>query len=351
VADEAGRGAAPVPAVPATPGMAGRTAAPRTMRAAVLDGYGGSERLRLARNGEVPRPEPGGGQVLIRVRAAGVNPLDWKIRRGRMRLLRPARFPLILGFDAAGEIAAVGPEVTAFEIGDPVYALLDSRHGGAYAEYALALESSVAPLPPALSFEEAAALPLAGLTALQALRDKGELGAGERVLIHGAAGGVGHLAVQIATALDAEVTAVAAGRHKDFAFELGADRFLAREEDDFTLLDETFAVVFDAVGRSSYKAAAPLLDPGGGVYVTTRLGPALFFWQALTSLAGLARSPKRARGVSVRPSGADLETLARLVQAGRLRPVIDRVLPLEEAARAHDLSESGATRGKIVLRV
>ena len=348
MADEAGRRAAPVVTLEAQPGMAGRTVAPRTMRAAVLAGYGGSGRFRMA---EVPRPEPGGGQVLVRVRAAGVNPLDWKIRRGRLRLLRPARFPLVLGFDAAGEVAAVGPEVTAFEVGEPVYALLDSRHGGAYAEYALARESSLAPLPPGLSFEEAAALPLAGLTALQALRDQGELAAGERALIHGAAGGVGHLAVQIAAALGAEVTAVAAGRHKDFLFELGADRFLAREEDDFTLLDETFAVVFDAVGRSGYKACAPLLDPDGGVYVTTRLGPAIFVWQALTVLAGLARSPKRARGVSVRSSGADLEVLSGMVQAGRLRPAIDRVLPLAEAARAHDLGESGATRGKIVLRV
>ncbi len=355
MADEAAGGSPPAPPVPAPaapalamPGLAGRTAAPRTMRAAVLDGYGRSDRFRMA---TVPRPEPGGLQVLVRVRAAGVNPLDWKIRRGRLRLLKPACFPLILGYDAAGEVAAVGPEVTAFEIGDPVYGLLDNRHGGAYAEYALAMEGSLAPLPPALSFEEAAALPVAGLTALQALRDRGELAGGERVLVHGAAGGVGHLAVQIAAAHRAEVTAVAAGRHRDFLFELGAGRFFAREEDDFTLLDETFDVVFDAVGRSGFKPCAPLLAPDGGIYVTTKVGPAAFFWSVLTAAGGLTGYPKRARMVAVRPGSADLEALSRLAQAGRLRPAIERVFPLEEVARAHDLLEEGRTRGKIVLRV
>lgn len=354
MADEAGGGMTPLPPpappapISAMPGMAGRTAAARTMRAAVLDGYGRSDRFRLA---TVPRPEPGGLQVLVRVRAAGVNPVDWKTRRGRLRLIRPARFPLILGYDAAGEVAEVGPEVTAFAVGDPVYGMLDNRHGGAYAEYALALEGSLTPLPPALSFEEAAALPLAGLTALQALRDRGELAGGERVLVHGAAGGVGHLAVQIAAALRAEVTAVASGKHRDFLFQLGADRFFAREEDDFTLLDETFDVVFDAVGASGFKSVAPLLTPDGGIYVTTAISPAAFFWGLLTAAGGLTGYPKRARMVGVRPSGADVDALSRLAQSGRLRPAVEHVFPLEEVARAHDASESGGTRGKIVLRV
>jgi NADPH:quinone reductase-like Zn-dependent oxidoreductase len=324
---------------------------PLRMRAAVIDGYGGSDRFRLA---EVPIPTPGSGQVLLRVRAAGVNPLDWKIRRGRLRLLRPARFPLILGFDAAGEVAAVGPEVTLFAPGDAVFGFLDGPHGGGYAEYALARESALALLPGELSFEEAAALPLAGLTALQGLRDRGELAAGERVLIHGAAGGVGHLAVQVAAALGAEVTAVASGRRETFVRGLGAARFFAREEDDFTLLDETFDVVFDAVGKSSYKSCAPLLAPDGGVYVTTRVGPISWLWEGITTLGRLAGSRRRARSVNVRPDGRGLDLLARLVREGfprPLRPRLDLVVPLAEVARAHAASESGATRGKIVLRV
>ncbi|HEV3459286.1 MAG TPA: NADP-dependent oxidoreductase, partial [Thermoanaerobaculia bacterium] len=171
-----------------------------TMRAAVLTGYGGVERLELR---EVHRPEPGPGQLLVRVRAAGVNPIDWKIRQGRLRLLLPARFPLVLGFDVAGEVAAVGPEVGDFAPGDPVFAMLDSRHGGGYADYAIAGQAAAAPKPEALSWEEAAAVPLAALTALQALRDLGDLQPGEHLAVTGAAGGVGHFAVQLAAALGA----------------------------------------------------------------------------------------------------------------------------------------------------
>src|SRR5262249_45993051 len=145
------------------------------MKAAVIDGYGGSERLVVR---EVAAPRPGPGEVLLRVRAASINPLDWKIRSGQLRWVKRARFPAILGFDVAGEVMEIGPEVSRFAPGDAVYALLDSPVGGAYAEYAVARESSLAPKPEVLSFEEAAALPVAGLTALQALRDLGELAPG-----------------------------------------------------------------------------------------------------------------------------------------------------------------------------
>src|ERR1700724_3158688 len=157
-----------------------------TMRAVVMTAYGGGERLELR---EVRRPLPGSGQLLVRVRAAGVNPIDWKIRQGRLRLLLPARFPLVLGFDVAGEVAAVGPEVADFEPGDPIYAMLDSRHGGAYAEYAVTGQATAAWKPEALSWEEAAAVPMAALTALQALRDLAGLQDGDRIAITGAAGG------------------------------------------------------------------------------------------------------------------------------------------------------------------
>ncbi|MFL6236461.1 MAG: NADP-dependent oxidoreductase [Thermoanaerobaculia bacterium] len=175
------------------------------MKAAVIDAYGGSDRLQVR---EVPEPgEPGPGQIRLRVRAASVNPIDWKMRRGGLRFVMPAKFPLVLGYDVAGEVDAIGPEVTRFQVGDAVFGLVDPRSpGGAYAEMALARESSLAALPQSLSFEETAALPVAGLTALQALRDKGELVAGETVVVNGASGGVGHLAVQIAHTVGAQVT-------------------------------------------------------------------------------------------------------------------------------------------------
>lgn len=326
------------------------------MTAAVLTGYGGVERLELR---TVDRPEPGSGQVLIRILAAGVNPIDWKIRRGRLRLLMPASFPLILGFDVAGEVAAVGPEVGDFAPGDPVFAMLDSRHGGGYAEYAVAGQAAAAPKPEALTWEEAAAVPLAGLTALQALRDAGDLQPGERAAIIGAAGGVGHFAVQIAAALGARVTAVAGPDRQDFVRRLGARRAVDYTREDFTALDgedggddASYEVIFDAAGASSFAACEPALTPGGA-YVTTRPGPAIFLAQLRAGLSRLIdrHGTHRAAVVHTRPRGSDLSALADLIAAGRLRPAIDRIYALDEVRQAHAASQSGHPQGKIVLRI
>jgi NADPH:quinone reductase-like Zn-dependent oxidoreductase len=316
------------------------------MRAAVIEGYGGSERLAVR---EMPDPRPGPGEVLLRVRAAGVNPIDWKIRAGRMRLVRRARFPLILGFDVAGEVVEIGPEVSRFDPGEAVFGMLDSPLGGGYAELAVARESSLAALPGALSFEEAAALPLAGLTALQALRDRGELASGERLLVNGAAGGVGHLAVQIGAAVGARVTGVASGRNRDFVLALGAERAIDYEEIDFTGEEETYDVVLDAVGNRAFDDCLAVLAPEGGIYVSPVVTPKLLVWTALTSLP-LGRR-RRARLVFTHPSGPDLEHLARLAEIGRLRPAVGRVYDLPDAGRAQAASESGHARGKIVLRI
>jgi NADPH:quinone reductase-like Zn-dependent oxidoreductase len=332
------------------------------MRAAVLTGYGGVERLELR---EVDRPEPGSGQLLVRVLAAGVNPIDWKIRQGRLRLLMPARFPLVLGFDVAGEVAAVGPEVADFAPGDPVFAMLDSRHGGGYAEYAVTGQAAAAPKPEALSWEEAAAVPLAGLTAFQALRDAGGLQPGERAAVIGAAGGVGHFAVQIAAALGARVTAVAGPDHQDFVRRLGARRAVDYTREDFTALDAeagsgnesgddsaSYEVIFDAAGAYHFAACEPALT-AGGTYVTTQPGPAILLAQLRTALSRLIdrRGAHRAAVVHTRSRGGDLSALADLVAAGRLRPAIDRVYVLDEVRQAHTASQSGHPRGKIVLRV
>lgn len=320
------------------------------MRAVAIDGYGGSERLQVRDIAE-PGP-PGPGQVLVRVRATSVNPIDWKIRRGSLRFVMPATFPLIPGFDVAGEVVAVGPEVTGFQPGDPVFGGVDiDRHGGACAELVLARESALAPLPGSLSLEGAAALPTAGLTALQALRDKGELAAGERVVINGASGGVGHLAVQIASALGGRVTGVASARNLDFLRELGAERTIDYEEDDFAAEDDAWEVVFDAAGNRSYRDVEPSLVGDGGIYVTTKVGPDIFGWVAVTTIGGLLGRKKRARIVAVQYRTADLVHLARLADAGRLRPVLQEVFPLEEIGKAHELSETGHVRGKIAVRV
>ncbi|HEY0513327.1 MAG TPA: NAD(P)-dependent alcohol dehydrogenase [Thermoanaerobaculia bacterium] len=320
------------------------------MRAVAIDGYGGSDRLQVR---EVPEPvEPGPGQVRLRVRAAGINPVDWKLRRGSLRLVMPAKFPLILGHDVAGEVEAIGPEVTRFQPGDAVYGGLDLRPlGGGYAELALARESSLAAMPRTLSFEEAAALPVAGLTALQALRDKAELAAGETALINGAAGGVGHLAVQIAFAMGARVTGVASRRNLDFVRSLKAREAIDYEEEDFAGRDGAWDVIFDAVGNRSYQDCEPALARDGGIYVTTSVGPRPFLNGVLTSLGGLLGQKKRARFIIAKHNAPDLEILAHLVDQGRLRPEVQEVFPLERVAAAHDLSEAGHVRGKLVLRV
>jgi NADPH:quinone reductase-like Zn-dependent oxidoreductase len=318
------------------------------LRAVVLTRYGGVEGLEIR---EVSRPAPGPGQVLLRVRAAGVNPIDWKIRKGSLRLVVRTRLPAVLGFDVAGDVEAVGPEVEGFEPGDPVFAMLDGRHGGGYAEYAVAGGAAVAHKPEELSYEEAAAIPLAGLTALQALRDLAGIERGDRLAVLGAAGGVGHLAVQIGAAMGARVTAVAGPRHQDFVRGLGAERAVDRAREDFTHGDETYEAIFDAVGMSDFARCDPLLVDGG-IYMTTSIGPAIFVARLRTALAGrLAKDARRARWVKTRPSGRDLELLAELARVSLLRPAIERVYLLEDVREAHAASEAGHVRGKLVLRV
>lgn len=317
------------------------------MRAAVINGYGGGDRFEIR---EVDRPSPGSGQILVRVRAASVNPIDWKTRRGGLFYTRGARLPLVLGYDVAGEVEEIGPEVGSFQPGDPVYAYLDSSHGGAYAEYAVVGQGAAARKPERLSFEEAAAVPLAGLTALQALRDKGELAEGERVLVNGASGGVGHFAVQIAKVLEARVAGVASGRNQDFIRELGAERTIDYEQEDFTQDEDTFDVVLDTVGNTSLRDCDLILGEGG-VFVTTVPGPLVFVQGAAAFVSGLFGPTRRARLIVGKPDGNDLALLARWIDQGKVRPVLQEVYPLEEIRQAHEASESGHARGKIVVRI
>lgn len=317
------------------------------MKAAVIGGYGGADLFEVH---EVEKPVPGPGQLLVRVRAASVNPVDWKLRKGQLRLVRPARFPLILGYDVAGEVEAIGAEVSQFEPGDPVYAFTDNPHGGGYAEYVLVGEAATAHKPASLSFEEAAAVPLAALTALQALRDKGELEEEERLLVNGGSGGVGHFAIQIGKALGAGVVGVASGRNQEFLRDLGVDRGIDYEEEDFATDEESFHVVFDTIGSSSYRECELILEDGG-VFVTTSFQPSIVV-QGLVSLVGKLFGPvRRARSVIVKPSGQDLAFLSRLIEAGKIRPHVEEVFRLERISDAHVFSESGRVRGKLVIGI
>jgi NADPH:quinone reductase-like Zn-dependent oxidoreductase len=295
--------------------------------------------------GEMPEPRISAREVLVRVRAAGVNPVDCKLRA--MRIRPPwQRFPVIPGSDVAGEVVRVGDSVTRFQPGDAVYAMLSPFKGGAYAEYAAVPERQAAHKPANLDYEAAASVPIAGLTALQALRDDGRVKPGDRVLINGASGGVGSFAVQVAKALGAMVTAVTSGRNVEWVKALGADRVVDYEREDFTRSGERYAVVFDTVSSSSFGRCKPILTPHG-TYVRT-LPSVSTILHAATSALSLGR---RARIFFLRPRAEDLDQLRELIEAGRVAPRVERVFALAQAAHAHAASESGHSRGKLVLRV
>ncbi len=232
---------------------------PETMQAVVYEAYGTADVLRRR---EVSTPPPDPRRVTIRVNAAGVNPIDYRLRKGQAKWLLPGHFPRIPGYDVAGEIV-LAPADSPLQPGMRVLAFLDNRYGGAYAEYACCGVDSVAVIPPSLSYEDAAALPLAGSTALQSLHTHGKLRRGERVLINGASGGVGAFAVQIAHADGAHVTGVASGANESFVRSLGADEFYDYRETDFTKSNQKWDLVFDAAGKSSYLKCRPVLNRGG----------------------------------------------------------------------------------------
>lgn len=321
----------------------GEGAMGRKMRAVGLRRYGPPEVLEAL---EVERPEPGSDGVLIRVAAAGVNPADCLLRSGGLRLVVRQKMPFVPGADVAGVVEAVGPNVTRFGVGDPVYAMLPSTAGGGYAEYAVAAQGSVAAMPPGLSLGEAAGVPLAALTALQALRDEAALAPGARVLVNGASGGVGTFAVQISRAMGARVTAAASGRNADLIRGLGADEVLDYTREDLTSGEAHYDVVLDVANVMSFRNVRRVLRPNG-VFVS--VNP--FIGRLSPGWLSRFRDGKRIRSVLVRPDSGDLEQIGAWIGAGEVRPVIDRSYPLADAVEAHRLSESRRARGKLVLVV
>ena len=319
------------------------------MRAVVARGYGGPEVLK---NEKIEIPKPRSNELLVKVRAAGVNPLDWRMRRGHLRPLGGLKRRRVPGRDVAGEVVEVGGGVEGFRAGGRVYAMLDSLFGG-YAEYAVVGGDAAARMPENLSFEEAAAVPLAALTAVQALRgalrdlphDCDEALGRRRVLVNGASGGVGTFAVQFAKVFGAEVTAVCSAANAELVQDLGAGRAVDYAGEDFTRHEGRYDVIFDVVGNQSFGSCRRALRPGG-IYVTTEPVPGNFLWQVLT----FPGENKKARVVVVKASGRDLSLLKSLFETGQMKVVTDEVYPLEGAADAHRHGETGRARGKIVLR-
>lgn len=310
------------------------------MRAAVFTRYGGNDVVEVR---DIPVPAPGQGEVLVKVHAASVNPVDWKVRYGMAKIFTGSKFPKVLGCECAGEVVEAGPGATKFRKSDRVVMYTSVKRLGAFAEFACSAEDRVYPMMERISFEQAACIPIAGLTALQSLRDHGTLRAGMRVLINGAAGGVGHFAVQVAKVLGAVVTAVASGRNSEFVKGLGADRVIDYTREDFTGGSERYDLIFDAVSMSSFSACKQALSPKG-IYVNT-LPNATIVLQFLTSfLPG-----KKARSMWVKPNAADIAWMMDQIRGGTIRITIDQSYPLDRIKDALAASEGGRTRGKIVV--
>ena len=322
------------------------------MKAAVSHKYGSPSVLHIE---DVENPEVGDDDVLVRVKAASLNALDWRVMRGEPRLVRfmmgglRGPKPSVRGVDVAGVVEAVGKNVTEFRPGDDVV----GHQAQALAEYVCGTDKYFVPKPETLSFEEAAAIPLAGLTALQSLRDKGEVRAGKTVLVNGAAGGVGTFAVQIAKAFGAEVTGVCRTDKVELVRSLGADRVVDYTSDDFTRDGHRYDVILDNVANRSLTRLKSTLAPDGLVIL---VGGAKGKWAgALIPMlkAVLMRTfgSKKVTPFVAKHSKDDMLELTRLIQAGEVKPVVDRVYPLENVRNAFAYLEAGHVRGKVIVTV
>lgn len=312
------------------------------MRAMLYRRYGGPEVLELA---EVPQPVPSAEQVLIRVEASSVNPIDWKRASGAMRVIMPVKFPEVPGYDVAGTIERCGPNVTTFAPGMRVHARIAESSGGASADFALAGLDVVAKMPEGMSMTDAAGLPLAGMTALQGLRDRAKLSltqSSERVLVIGASGGVGHFAVQIARSAGSFVVGVASARNAELVRGLGANEVIDYAKPDAYAGQAPFDVIFDCVG-SSVSPWLRHLTPKGR-YASTLPAPALFVRSLFNALTA-----KQAWPVLLKSRAADLTVLDQLYAAGKLKVAIDSTHRLEALAEAWRRSVSGRAAGKVVL--
>jgi NADPH:quinone reductase-like Zn-dependent oxidoreductase len=314
------------------------------MKAIRIHDYGAPSVLRYE---DAPEPVPQPGDVLVRVLATSVNPIDWHVRAGQMRSSIPYRLPLILGWDVSGVVERLGPGANRFKLGDAVFGRPDMKRDGTYAQYVAVRESELTKKPRSLDHQHAAAVPLAGLTAWQVLFDAPapywsmNLKSGQTLLIHGAAGGVGSFAVQFAKWRGAKVIATASGPNSEVLRALGADEVIDYTKQRFEAIVPPLDAVLDLIGGETQARSWGVLKPGG-VLASTVTPP---------SEAEAEAHRVRASFVLMQPNASQLEQISTLIDDGAVKPVVSQVLPLSEARRAHELSEAGHARGKLVLAV
>ncbi|MGM4983032.1 NADP-dependent oxidoreductase [Hyphomicrobiales bacterium] len=332
------------------------------MKAFLIDRYAKGAALRL---GEVPEPELREDEVLVRIHAASVNPVDAKIRDGEFKLVLPYRLPLILGNDAAGVVVRVGSKVRKFKTGDEVYGRPAKDRIGTFAEFIAINEADVAMTPKNLTMEEAASVPLVALTAWQALVDRANLKKGQKILIHAGSGGVGAIAIQLAKHIGATVATTTSTANVDLVRSLGADVVVDYKKDDFENVLQGYDVLLNSLGKDTLEKSLRVLKPGGKLISISgppdpefarESGSGWLLRQAMRLLSFSIRRKSKRHRVSysflfMKPSGGQLEQIASLIEAGAIRPVVDRVFPFEKTNEALAYVETGRARGKVVIAV
>jgi len=307
-----------------------------TMKAIVIHEYGGPEVLKYE---DIPQPEPKDDQLLIRIIAAGVNPVDGMIRSGMFNGNRA--FPIILGGDVAGVVEKIGSRITKFKVGDPVFAYVSLDNSGGYAQYALVREREAAPKPKALTYVEAAAVPIVAITAWQALVDTAKLSAGQTVLIHGGSGGVGSFAIQIAKARGAKVVATASTANQDFLKQLGADVAVDYTKQKFEDVAKDVDVVLDSIGRDTLARSYGVVKKGGIVVSLV----------ARPKESELEKHGIRGSALNAEPNSEELAEIGKLIDKRKIKVIVSQTFPLSDAMKAQEQVATGHTRGKIVLKI
>ncbi|EOO28245.1 quinone oxidoreductase [Bacillus cereus BAG1X2-3] len=331
------------------------------MKAMIIDRYG-KVPMHMA---EVPTPEINEYEVLAEIHAASINPIDFKIRDGKVKMLLKYEMPLILGNDFAGVITKVGSKVTRFKVGDEIYARPRKNKIGTFAEYIAIHEDDIALKPKNLSFEEAASIPLVGLTSYQALHDIMQLQKGQKILIHAGSGGVGTFAIQLAKIMGATVTTTASEAGANLVTSLGADEIINYKTEKFEDILKNYDAVFDTIGGATLEKSFNIIKSGGNIVSISGMPNARFgkefgsgfFKTLLFSLASkkLTALEKKHNAqysfLFMKPSGDQLRTIANYIEAGQIKPVIDRIFPFEDAQKAMEYSESGRAKGKIIVKI
>lgn len=312
------------------------------MKAAIIDRFGEPEVFKMT---DMPQPDIAPDEIMVQAVAGSVNPIDWKQRKGKHRFILGAPFPIILGYDVAGIVVKTGSAISHFKEGDRVCGVLRNKYGGGLAEFIKGRENYFTRVPEDIELSLTAALPLAGLTALQALRDKAELSPGKRVLIIGAAGGVGSFAVQIAEILGAKITAVSSTPHFDFLRKISNVELIDYQKQSVFALEQKYDIIFDTIGKYTFPECLKILKPGG-IHVNTLPRPKILIYK----FRSLFTRSKRAKTLLMKNSRADLEVLVSWVREGKLKIAIDKTFSLEEIAAAHKYIEEGHTEGKILIR-